>query len=200
MAAVNDTVAVALVTSLSTLTAAGLAGSFSAWTTSRQLRHQALLAGEERAEQRANAYREMRRESYERFLSRTDAAYRLLDSGWTAGPFREPPHWDAGFAARRALDEAYVRVRLVGPENVAELGAGVVRGVGDEFRLHARVVSSRPDASECPAELDPPARAQALQVRFATNGEFVAAARSALGAELAQPPDGVTAGPSEPPR
>jgi hypothetical protein len=200
MAAVNDTVAVALVTSLSTLTAGGLASWVSAWTTSRQLRHQALLAREERAEQRANTYREMRRESYERFLSQADAAYRLLDSGWMARPFREPPHWEAGFAARRALDEAFIRVRLVGPENVAELGAAVVRGIGDEFRLHARIVRSHPDVTDCAAELDPSARARALQARFATNGEFVGEAQRALGAGPAQMPDGVDAGRSEPPR
>ncbi|WP_328539166.1 hypothetical protein [Streptomyces sp. NBC_00344] len=184
----NDTVAVALVTSLSTLTAAGLAGSLSAWTTGRQLRHQALLAAEERAEQRANTHREMRRESYERFLSQTDAAYRVLDSGWMASPFSEPPHREAGFAARRALDEAYIRVSLAGPENVAALGAAVVRGIGDEFRLHTRVVGSHPGATDRAAELDPSARAQALEVRFATNGEFVAWARRALGAEPEQIP------------
>jgi hypothetical protein len=191
MAAVNDTVAVALITSLSTLTAAGLAGSVSAWTTSRQLRHQALLAREERAEQRTTAYREMRRESYERFLSQADAAYRVLDSGWMARPFTEPQRWEAGFAARRALDEAYVRIRLVGPEDVAELGAAVVRDIGDEFRLHARIVGSHPEATDCAAELDPSARAQALRARFATNDEFAAAARQALGAELSQMPDAV---------
>ncbi|GAA3072386.1 hypothetical protein GCM10010448_64040 [Streptomyces glomeratus] len=197
MAAVNDTVAVALVTSLSTLTAAALAGSVSAWTTSRQLRHQALLAGEERAEQRENANREMRRESYERFLSQADAAYRVLDSGWMAKPFTESPHWEAGFAARRALDETYIRVRLVGPENVAEMGAAVVRGIGDEFRLHARIVGSHPDTSDCAADLDPSARAHALQARYATSGEFVAAARGALGAGLVQMPGAVNAGRSD---
>ncbi|MFF3499200.1 hypothetical protein [Streptomyces sp. NPDC003247] len=193
----NDTVAVALVTSLSTLTAAALAGSISAWTTSRQLRHQALLAGEERAEQRANAYRDMRRESYERFLSQADAAYRVLDSGWMARPFTEPPHWEAGFTARRELDEAYIRVRLVGPEQVAELGAVLVRSIGKEFRLHARIVGSRPDAPDCAAELDPSARAQALNARFATSGEFVAAAREALGAELLHMPGAVNTGRSD---
>ena len=74
----NDTVAVALITSLSTLTAAGLAGWVSARTNDRQLRHQAALAREERAERRALDRRELRRETYERFLARADAAYRLL--------------------------------------------------------------------------------------------------------------------------
>ncbi|MCQ4041497.1 hypothetical protein ACFOSC_12775 [Streptantibioticus rubrisoli] len=179
----NDTVAVALITSLSTLSAAGLAGSVAAWTTRRQLSHQARLAREERAEQRATAFRQLRREAYERFLSQADAAYRVLDEGWFARPFAESPRWEAGFAARRALDEAYVRVRLVGPEDVAEQGARVVRGIGEEFRSHARIVAAHPQAADCAAELDPSARPQALRVRFTTSGDFVAAARHALEGE-----------------
>lgn len=176
----NDTVAVALITSLSTLTAAGLAGSVSAWTTGRQLRLQALLAREERAERRAIDHREMRREAYERFLTQADAAYRVLDEGWLALPSAGAPGTGAGFAARRALDEAYIRVRLVGPEDVAERGAAVVQGIGEEFRHLARIVKSDPDAGGRAADLDPPARAQVLRVRFATSGEFVVSARAAL--------------------
>ncbi|MCM2577574.1 hypothetical protein [Streptomyces meridianus] len=179
----KDTVAVALITSLSTLTAAGLAGSVSAWVTGRQLRHQGLLAREERAEQRAITSREMRRDSYERFLSEADAVYRVLDEGWLARPFPESDPWEAGFAARRALDEAYVRVRLVGPDNVAERGADVVRSVGEEFRLHARIVRSHPGTTDSAAALDPSARAGVLRARSTTSEEFVTTARRALGIE-----------------
>jgi hypothetical protein len=185
----NDTVAVALITSLSTLTAAGLAGSVSAWTTGKQLRHQASLAREERAERRATDYREMCREAYERFLTQADAAYRVLDERWLARPPADVQSTDAGFAARRTLDEAYIRVRLVGPEDVAERGAAVVRGIGEEFRQHTCVVSSYPDAQDRTMDLDPSARTQALRARFATSGEFIAAARRALEGELSQIPD-----------
>ncbi|MFH8569199.1 hypothetical protein [Streptomyces sp. NPDC017993] len=193
----NDTVAIALITSLSTLSAAALAGAVSARVTSRQLRHQAALAREERGEKRAIDHREMRRESYERFLSQTDAAYRVLDEGWFALPFTEIPRWEAGFAARRALDEAYIRVRLVGPEEVAERGAEVVRSIGDEFRRHTRVVSSHPDTMSSAAELDPSARTKALRARFASSAEFVNVARQALGSELSAMPG---AGPGSEPR
>jgi predicted deacetylase len=181
---VNDTVAVALITSLSTLSAAGLAGSVSAWTTRRQLGHQAQLAREERLEQRAAEFREMRRAAYERFLSQADAAYRVLDDGWLARPFTESPRWEAGFAARRALDEAYIRVRLVGPEDVAERAAQVVRGIGEEFRSHARIVAAHPQVSESAAELGSLARARALRVRITVSADFVAAARHALEGDL----------------
>ncbi|MFG2212927.1 hypothetical protein [Streptomyces sp. NPDC048638] len=185
----NDTVAVALITSLSTLSAAALAGAASAWVTSRQLRHQVALAREERGEKRAIDYREMRREAYERFLSQADAAYRVLDEGWFVVPFAEIPRWEAGFAARRALDEAYIRVRLVGPEEVAEQGAKVVRSIGDEFRRHTRIVSSHPETTSSATALDPSARTEALRARFASSAQFVTAARQALGRELSAMPD-----------
>lgn len=180
----DDTVAVALITSLSTLAAAGLAGVVSAWTNKRQLQHEALLARDERAEQRATDHRERRREAYERFLAQADAAYRVLDDAWFARPPAHETHRDAGFAARRTLDEAYVRVQLVGPEEVAEAGAGVVRGIGQEFRLHTHIADAHPDTTDGAADLDSSARTQAVRARFTTTREFVAAARRALGGEL----------------
>ncbi|WP_141726208.1 hypothetical protein [Actinacidiphila rubida] len=191
----NDTVAVALITSLSTLSAAGVAGAATAWVTGRQLRHQSVLARQERAERRAADHREVCRGVYETFLSRADEAYRVLDEGWFAAPFTESGRWEAGFAARRALDEAYVRVRLAGPDDVAERGAEVVRGIGDEFRLHARLVAGGPDAAGSAAEREPSARTRALRVRADGSWEFVAAARRALTGEAAdeRPPAGRTA-------
>ncbi len=184
MGAVNDTVAVALITSLSTLSAAGLAGVASAWVAGRQLRHQSVLAREARAERLTIDHREMRRDAYEKFLSQADAAYRVLDDGWFALPFTELRRWAAGFAARRALDEAYIRVRLVGPDDVAERGAEVVRSIGDEFRLHARIVNDSPDTASDAAELEPSARSGALRARVASSTEFVSVARRALEGEL----------------
>ncbi|QKW05819.1 hypothetical protein HUT18_04905 [Streptomyces sp. NA04227] len=188
----NPTVAVALITALSTLAAAGLAALVSARTTARQLRHQAALAREERAEQRAAARREARGLAYEQFLGRVDAAYRVLDEGWTARPFAEPLPWQAGFTARRAVDEALIRVQLTGPEEVAGAGRAVVRGLAEEFRTHAGAVGERAtfgagdqreSGHEVPlsaVELAPDARSAALRVRFATSRRFVAAARAAL--------------------
>lgn len=182
MAGMNDTVAVALITSLSTLCAAALASAVSAAVTGRQLRYQDALAREERKERRAIDYREMRREAYERFLAQTDAAYRVLDEGWFASPFEGLPRWEAGFTARRALDEAFIRVQLVGPGEVAELGAGMIRSIGDEFRSVTRIIKSHPSTTSSAAQLDPRIRAEALQVRFASSGDFVTTARQAIGA------------------
>jgi hypothetical protein len=171
----NDTVAVALITSLSTLAAAGSSGAITAWLASRQLRHQRALAGEERATQRASVHEELRRDAYERFLARADAAYRTLDEAWLAAPPTTGPDRDAGFAARRALDEAHVRVLLVGPDEVASRGADVLRGVGDEFRMHRRVVDAHPGAAGSAADLDREARRQAVAARGDASRDFIVA-------------------------
>jgi hypothetical protein len=183
MMGMNATVAVALITSLSTLTAAGLTGSIAAWLSSRQLRHQRLLAREQRAEDRADRRRERRRETYEHFLSQADAAYRVLDEAWLAAPFAGYPRWEAGFAARRALDEASIRVQLEGPQDVADQGAAVVRSVGQEFRLHRTVLDAHPGTAGSAAGLDHAARAEALNARASVSTEFIMAARWSLDEE-----------------
>ncbi|NKI41230.1 hypothetical protein [Streptomyces physcomitrii] len=218
----NDTVAVALITSLSTLAAAGLAALVAARSTARQLRYQAALAREERAEQRESGRREVCAAACERFLAQADAAYRVLDEGWAARPFREPLPWQDGFAARRALDEAYVRVQLTAPEAVVRAGRAVVQGIAAEFRTHGRIVGeavgggggvgagaegegdrgvsalsfSEPSASGLSAsESDPAARSRALRERFAGTERFVAAVRVALGVgEEAAPVTGSVVG------
>lgn len=182
MTAMTDTVAIALITALSTLTAAGLTGVTSAWLTSRQLRHQRALAREERAAHWAARQRDLRREVYEQLLARADAAYRVLDEGWTTAGLPEASR-DAGFAARRALDEVQVRVMLEGPEDVAEQAAGLVRGVGAEFKLLRGVLDAHPGAAVSAAELDRAARTGALTARTRSGEAFVAAARRALGSE-----------------
>ncbi|SFB40055.1 hypothetical protein SAMN05216266_11042 [Amycolatopsis marina] len=179
----NATVAVALITSLSTLAAAALTGMVSAWSNGRQLRHQRLLAREQQAEERGAQRRELRREAYQQFLSQADAAYRVLDEGWLAAPFAGSSRWEAGFTARRGLDEAYIRVQLEGPDRVAAEGANVVRSIGDEFRTHRRVLDANPGTQDCAAELDRAARADVLRARFRTSKDFVAAARDSLGDE-----------------
>ncbi|MCZ7379144.1 hypothetical protein [Micromonospora sp. WMMC250] len=57
----QDTVAVALITSLSTLAAAGLTGLVGALSTRRQLAHQLTVARQESAERRTTRRDELRR-------------------------------------------------------------------------------------------------------------------------------------------
>ncbi|OEV10372.1 hypothetical protein AN218_17820 [Streptomyces nanshensis] len=177
---VDATVAVALITSLSTLTAAGLAGAVSLRVASKQLRHQETIAREDRAEQRAAAHRDMRREAYERFLSQVDTAYRLLDDGWKAPIPAESRWWEDAFAIRRTVAEAYFRVELVGPQAVKDRANEVLESVFDEFRSHRRVTRSLGEATTA-AEADSSAHRNAIRARQTTTERFVVAARAGFG-------------------
>ncbi|MDI2128815.1 hypothetical protein [Yinghuangia seranimata] len=175
----NDTVAVALITSLSTLIAGGLAGLVSWLLTGRQLRHAGELAQRERAEARSGRLREGRREAYERFLVRVDEAYRALDNSWTQAPLTEPAD---GFTARRAVDEALVRVQLEGPEPVAAAAHLVTRSVGDEFRKLRRLIADHQGEQRSAAAVDAALRTAVLEARRDTTEAFVTEARAALNA------------------
>lgn len=181
----NPTVAVALITAASTLTAAALTGVLATWVNARQLRHQYRLAREQRAEDRADRLRQLRREAYQHLLSKADAAYRLLDEGWLAAPSTERPDWADGFAARRTLDEAVIRVQLEGPPEVAQQAAALVRSVGREFQLYRSVRDAAATSTQSAAELDS-GRAEAIRERSRANSAFIETARHALDGPAAQ--------------
>lgn len=175
----DATVAVALITSLSTLTAAAVAGAVSVSVTRRQLQHQEAIARDDRAEQRAAEHREVRRQTYERYLSQVDAAYRLLDEGWKE-PAGAGARWrDDAFTARRTLVEAYFRVELVGPEPVQDQAKVVLDSVLEEFALHKSLARSLDD--ETTAAAGPAAHRSAIEARQATTERFITAARTAVG-------------------
>lgn len=176
----QDTVAIALITSLSTLSAAALTGLAAARQTKGQLRYQLAQSREERAAHRADRHRELRREAYEQFLGRADAAYRVLDERWYAETLTSAGSQNGGFAARRALDEAVIRVQLEGPPDVAAQAAEVAKSIEREFRQHQRVVNDHPDGLQSAAKLDPSGRRSALDVRYSSSGEFLTVARAAL--------------------
>ncbi|MEV1074874.1 hypothetical protein [Micromonospora parva] len=105
----QDTVAVALITSLSTLAAATLTGLVGALSTRRQLAHQLTVARQESVERWATRRDELRRDAYVGFLSACDQAYRQLDRRWLEPGGGEPvPGYDEAYAAMRAVDEAGV--------------------------------------------------------------------------------------------
>jgi hypothetical protein len=148
MVDVQDTVAVALITSLSTLAAASLTGLVGALTTRRQLTHQRRLAAQERAAQRAARREELRRDAYVGFLSACDQAYRRLDRRWVEGS-ETVTGYDEGYAALRALDEAYNLVLLEGPAPVAAAARSVLVSVNEEYAVQ-RGLDPEPDGGVAP--------------------------------------------------
>lgn len=176
----NITIAVAVITALSTLAATALTGIYAQRSAGRQLAHQRQLTLDQHEFVKADRLRDIRRQAYEAFLSKVDAAYRLLDQSWSTVSIREADQPDAGFAARRALDEALVRVQLEGPQEVAERGQELVRSVGKEFRVRQDILDANPSVSAAPADLDRTRWAKALAERESHGAGFVAAARHAL--------------------
>ncbi|MFF5178201.1 hypothetical protein ACFY2Q_09270 [Micromonospora sp. NPDC000316] len=143
----QDTVAVALITALSTLAAAALTGLVGAFSTRRQLAHQLSLARQESAERRATRRDELRREAYVGFLSACDRAYRRLDRRWVepAGD-GSTPGYDETYAAMRAVDEAYNLVLLEGPADVAAAARSVQSSLTTEYAEQRRLGDEPGDA------------------------------------------------------
>ncbi|WP_330465827.1 hypothetical protein [Micromonospora zamorensis] len=136
----QDTVAVALITSLSTLAAAALTGLVGALSTRRQLAHQLAVARQESVERRATRRDELRRDAYVGFLSACDQAYRQLDRRWLEAGGSEPVSgYDEAYAAMRAVDEAYNLVLLEGPADVAEASRAVLTSIGAEHADQRRL-------------------------------------------------------------
>ncbi|MBQ0905149.1 hypothetical protein [Micromonospora sp. U21] len=136
----QDTVAVALITALSTLAAAALTGLVGARSTRRQLAHQLTVARQENVERRATRRGELRREAYVGFLSACDQAYRRLDRRWVEAGGDEPaPGYDETYAAMRAVDEAYNLVLLEGPAEVASAARSVQASVTAEHADQRRL-------------------------------------------------------------
>ncbi|WP_433551010.1 hypothetical protein ACQP08_24925 [Micromonospora zamorensis] len=145
----QDTVAVALITSLSTL-AAALAGLVGALSTRRQLAHQLTVARQESVERRATRRDELRRDAYVGFLSACDQAYRQLDRRWLEAGESEPaPGYDEAYAAMRAVDEAYNLVLLEGPAEVVSAARAVLTSIGAEHAGQRRL-GDEPDEATGP--------------------------------------------------
>ncbi|MBM0235421.1 hypothetical protein JNW91_28740 [Micromonospora sp. STR1_7] len=146
----QDTVAVALITALSTLAAAALTGLIGALSTRRQLAHQLAVARLESAEQRATRRDELRRDAYVGFLSACDQAYRQLDRRWLEAGGNEPrPGYDEAYSAMRAVDEAYNLVLLEGPADVAAAARSVLASLTAEYADQRRL-GDEPDDSAVP--------------------------------------------------
>ncbi|MEH1169497.1 hypothetical protein V6V47_29370 [Micromonospora sp. CPCC 205539] len=146
----QDTVAVALITSLSTLVAAALTGLVGALSTRRQLAHQLAVARQDGAERRATRRDELRRNAYVGFLGACDQAYRRLDRRWVEAGGDEPTSgYDETYAAMRAVDEAYNLMLLEGPADVAAAGRSVLTSVNAEYADQRRL-ASRPGGGATP--------------------------------------------------
>ncbi|MEV1109423.1 hypothetical protein AB0I95_12315 [Micromonospora sp. NPDC049751] len=180
----QDTVAVALITSLSTLTAAALTGLIAARSTRRQLAHQLTVAREESADRAALRREELRRDAYVGFLGACDAAYRRLDRRWIEpGTDAVTPGYDETYAAMRAVDEAYNLVLLQGPADVAAAGRSVVASLTTEYAEQRRLADEPGDAAAALRDRHRERWLAAIEVRTERRVAFVDVARPAVDRE-----------------
>lgn len=181
---VQDTVAVALITSLSTLAAAALTGLVGALSTRRQLAHQLTVARHESVERRATRRDELRRDAYVGFLSACDQAYRQLDRRWLNVGGGEPvPGYDEAYAAMRAVDEAYNLVLLEGPAEVAVAGRAVLTSLTTEYADQRRLADEPGDGGAPLRDRHRERWLAAIEVRTKRRISFVDAVRAVLGHE-----------------
>ncbi|MGI5523085.1 hypothetical protein ACQEUX_19435 [Micromonospora sp. CA-259024] len=181
----QDTVAVALITALSTLAAAALTGLVGALSTRRQLAHQLTVAQQGSAERQATRRAELRRDAYVGFLSACDQAYRQLDRRWLEPGGGEPvPGYDEAYAAMRAVDEAYNLVLLEGPAEVVSAARSVLTSLTAE---HADQRRFRDEPGDVTAPLRDRHRDRwlaAIEVRTKRRISFVDAVRPVLDREV----------------
>ncbi|WP_433311449.1 hypothetical protein ACQP0U_24940 [Micromonospora sp. CA-269861] len=178
----QDTVAVALITSLSTLAAAALTGLVGALSTRRQLAHQLTVARQESVERRATRRDELRRDAYVGFLSACDQAYRQLDRRWLdAGGGGPVPGYDEAYATMRAVDEAYNLVLLEGPAEIAVAGRAVLTSLTTEYADQRRLGDEPGDGSAPLRDRHREGWLAAIEVRTKRRIAFVDAVRAVLG-------------------
>ncbi|MEU5964397.1 hypothetical protein ABZ777_24600 [Micromonospora parva] len=178
----QDTVAVALITSLSTLAAATLTGLVGALSTRRQLAHQLTVARQESVERWATRRDELRRDAYVGFLSACDQAYRQLDRRWLEPGGGEPvPGYDEAYAAMRAVDEAYNLVLLEGPAEVAAVGRAVLTSLTAEHADQRRLGDEPGDRGAPLRDRHRERWLAAIEVRANHRISFVDAVRPVLG-------------------
>ncbi|MEV6694995.1 hypothetical protein AB0M35_26325 [Micromonospora sp. NPDC051196] len=178
MIGMRETVAIALITSLSTLTAAGLTGLVTALTVRRQVAGQLAAAREDRAEQRTLRRNQERRDTYVGFLAACDRAYRALDTEWVGA--ETAPGEDTPYPTLRALDEAYNLVLLAGPELAAQAAGRTVRSINEEYAQQRRLRREDADDSGPLAVRHRTEHLAALRSRTERRDAFVTVAREAL--------------------
>jgi hypothetical protein len=82
----NSTVAIALITSISTLAGASISAYITLSVSRAQGKNQAVLANAERIDQQSAAKRQIRRDAYVQFLNQFSKAEQALDMAWKTTP------------------------------------------------------------------------------------------------------------------
>ncbi|MFE7984776.1 hypothetical protein ACFUZA_21760 [Streptomyces cellulosae] len=167
----SDAAVVALITSLSTLSGAGVTAWITLRTHQRQVSHQETLAAEDRAEARRALHRSARKDAYVQFINQ---AVKTAQSIAEMGRVEPSEFEDAEARALAALSEVWPSLALVnveGPPEIADLADQVANALKTEG-AKARIAHH---ASEMKPEL-----IEASRIRWSAQREFTNAARRVL--------------------
>ncbi|MFE6667494.1 hypothetical protein ACFVFH_28535 [Streptomyces sp. NPDC057697] len=170
----KDTVAVALITALSTLFAAGLTGAF----TLRLQRRQAAV-------ERLRAREEARRAAYAGLLSASTETWFAIDAMWRLVPPQnggDPmgQEVDEGLSALKRLDQALHVASLHGPPSIDIEAAELYFRANEEFEVILRVLGDNIGDSRKAVELCDPEQRPDFTMRLLRRTAFTAAARQAI--------------------
>jgi hypothetical protein len=119
----NSIIAVALITSISTLAGASVSGYITLLVSRTHSNDQLVLANTDRMEQRSAAQRQIRRDAYVQFLNQFSLTERALDVAWRSKPpsvlADVPSHIEPVSAELDVLQQMANLVVLEGPGEVA---------------------------------------------------------------------------------
>lgn len=172
--AIQDIVAVALITALSTLFAAGLTGAIT-------LR----LQGRQAAAERIRAREEARRTAYAGLLSASAETWFAIDAMWRLVPPRNadaPMHPEAGevLSALKRLDHALHVACLHGPSSIDTEAAELYFYANKESGTIMQVLDSNIGDSRRAVQLCDPELCPNPMMRLVKRTAFTGAARQAL--------------------
>ncbi|MGW3145647.1 hypothetical protein ACWDG1_13395 [Streptomyces sp. NPDC001177] len=182
----KDTVAVALITAISTLSAGAVTGGFAFWGTRRQAKGQARQAREDRVEQRLMRHREVRRDAYVRFLDLAVQVEQHMSSLWL-----EPPSSLASNHIERMIEltaqlwKALPTVLLEGPPAVAEAARALSGLAAEECDLLSEIAGRNNGQPLCLRFGD--GFQDFANRRVDLQGRFIETARQTLGGHLPTP-------------
>ncbi|MFF1656195.1 hypothetical protein [Streptomyces sp. NPDC058255] len=180
----NDVVAVALITAVSTVTAGGLAGVFTYRAALAQARSQMEQSREGRLEERLARHREVRRDVYVRFLDQLSDAHNFMDQLWM-----EPLPSSAEPAVRQLTERADQLwktmhiIDLEGPPDVAAAARSIAGSTYAEWDALKEYLEGSQGGEELHIR-ESNDWAQFVQRRARQTEQLVERARRAVGGHL----------------
>jgi hypothetical protein len=181
---VNITIAVALITALSTLSGGLIVSAVSLRIHRQQLAAQRQLAADEREEQQRLALRERQRQTYEQLLNRFDEIERALQKCWEShgipgGDQNISPAMRAALNCIIGFEQMLNVVAIDGPEQVSDLALDLQAVAFTEFRQIISASSTAPDATSPLLKIARDVYVEAVRTRKEAKAKLIKAARAA---------------------